>query len=160
MNSLNSKTPLGVSLFGIGIILSSLGQIAALNLEHYRYLFHDLPGWLLLGRYGISWGLRIFGLTVGIGILYRKEFARKLGLWLFAFTILTVICKHPYAGFENHIEYLRQNFFPYQDPNEFAGVSVVALTWGAVGLACLLDVIFAGCFIYYFTRPQIKKYFA
>lgn len=157
---MNSKRPLGVTIFGAILIISSLGHmVTLLDFNHYVYLFQPLPGKIILLRYFISWALRIIGLISGIGILYLKNTFRKLALYLFLVTIVTVSWKHPYVGFQRHAAYLDQ-IFSYQ--MQLKGVVLPSFS-SIAGIATMgariLDVLFAGIFIYYFTRLKVKGQF-
>ncbi len=158
-NPQSPEPPLGIFLFAVGIIISSLGQITALDFQHYCYTFQDLPVWLIGIRYSVSWGLRIVGLTAGIGILFQKEFGRKVGLALGAFTILTIYWKHPYIGFYHHVQYLQSTLFFSIELSGVTGLSLPQLARVSSLTASFADVIFAAFFLFYFTRPKIKKYF-
>lgn len=154
----------GVTIFGILLIVSSLyAMTALLDFEHYKYLFCPLPEGIILLRFFISWTLRISGLICGIGILFLENTARRLALFLFLFTILTVPWKHPYFGFQNHTAYLDRLFrdtglssleiMGAKMPT-FSSLSNISAT-----LARILDSLFAAIFIYYFTRPKVKAQF-
>lgn len=157
--------PKGVTVFAAIIIATSLAHmITLLDFEHYRYLFYPMPERLLLFRYFVSWALRIVGLACGAGLLYKSNLLRITALYLFLFTALTVSLKHPYLGFERHALYLDQWVMRR---------AIYPVRWGGYGLpsfyslakvsaigARIVDIVFAAAFIFYFTRPKIREYFA
>lgn len=161
---MSNKYPKGITIFGILLIVSSTMHMhTLLDFEHYRYLFHPLPEGIILLRYSISWGMRIIGLISAVGILRLKDIFRKISIYLFIFTILTVNWKHPCFGFQNHAAYL-DKFLKDSGlyPLEIWGTRIPSFSSLAnVSALCaqILEVLFAAVFIYYFTRPKIKVRF-
>lgn len=153
--------PLGVVIFGVLLIVTSASQMLALvDYPRYTILFNYIPQELLYFRYAVSWVLRILGLASGIGILRFKEIYRKIGLALSGFTIVTIFWKHPYAGFQNHIHDLSQRgLFDWNAVVAASRLPEATLIGICVVVASLVDLIFAGVFIYYFTRDPIKDRF-
>ena len=153
----------GVTIFGMLLILSSLMHIHKLvvDLEWYVDSYSYMPPWLIVLRYGFSWFQRALGILVGIGLLAQKDIARKLGILIGMFTILTIYWKHPYPAFKLHAQYLDQHFgyffsrlgFP---EISFSSSSVVVL---ALIMHILGDVLFWCIFIYFFTRSSVKSQF-
>jgi hypothetical protein len=109
-------------------------------------------------RYYFSWLQRIVGFLVGIGLLAQKEAARKVGIAIGCFTILTIYWKHPYPAFKLHTQYLDKHFGYILAPFG-AGVTFSSVTLPAVIFHCLGDIIFWGIFIHLFTRPSVKSQF-
>lgn len=161
---LEQNRPKGVMVFAVTIIVTSLGHmITLLDLEHYRYLFYPIPEQLLLLRYFVSWALRIVGLACGIGLLCKSNLSRITALYLFLFTALTVSLKHPYQGFKRHAIYLDQLVVKYGNyPARWGGQGIPSFSSVAKVSAIvirIIDFLFAAAFIFYFTRPKIRKYF-
>ena len=98
----------GVTLFGILLILSSLIHIQKLihEIPLYVHYYSDLPPEWIVARYAFSWFQRLVGILAAVGILARREIARRLGIALGCFTVLTVYWKHPYAAVLLHTQHL------------------------------------------------------
>jgi hypothetical protein len=166
---LSKHTSFIINLFGIGLILTSLGQMSALlNFEHYKYLFGGWAASTLLPRFVISWSLRIIGFACGVGLIAQKDIFRKMGIALCAATILTVYIKHPHQGFMNHILNLDQQFqttsgivsmFSPSSAISITGLTLSQFAWICAISAMVLDVVYALIFIFYFTRPKVKAQF-
>jgi len=155
-----SRRSKGVTIFGILLILSSLIHMHKLAVEAqwYANTYSYLPHHLMVARYYFSWLQRIIGLLVGIGLLAQKEIARKIGIAIGCFTILTIYWKHPYPAFKLHTQYLDQQFgYILAQSGIRATFSSVALP--AVIIHCIGDIIFWGIFIYFFTRSSVKNQF-
>jgi len=115
-----------------------------------------MPDWLVPIRYYFSWSLRIFGIVVAVGLLAQREIFRKLGIWLGVFTLLTVYWKHHPDTFFRHTQYLTEEY-AYRFPGLVIDFSVFAKD--ALIALYVFEFIFWGLFIFYFTRPSIKKHF-
>ena len=159
--SKSSSKSVGVEIFGILIIFSSIihMQKLVLDVASYVHWYSYMPPWMITLRYGFSWFQRIVGILVGVGILARKDIARKAGIGLGCFTIATVYWKHPYAAFKIHTQELDQVY-----GNLFSRLGLPAIKFASVTLLadivhCLLDILFWGIFIYLFTRPSVKEQF-
>ena len=154
---INLSTPLRINIWGILLIVFSLyGMILLLSSghDHYRYLHQEYPPAIIALRYCVSWAVKILGFISGVGILYRKDFFRKTAIAGSLFTILTIHLKHSYAGFSQHARYLDDHL----DIN-LQGIAFSSLAWPAMMTARVLDIIFAVLLIYFFTRPEVRKYF-
>ena len=160
---LPAKKPLslGVAIFGILLTLSTLSHMHKLVTEKQWYLdtYSYLPGGLAIIRYSFSWFQRILGLIAGVGILARKEFARKLAFLIGAFTVLTVYWKHPYDAVARHTHYLDTTQAGQLLSATGTGVTFSSVTpYAVIGLiAC--DVIFWTIFFIFFTRPSVRQQF-
>ena len=133
--------------------------MGGLGYNRYIYLFQDLPAQVVLLRYAGSWFWRILGLVVGVGLLFRKDICRKIGIGLCWYTIVTIYLKHPYAALDHAIqELVRQGAI---DPGVWAaaGMSYPAFVGTSVIMACSLDVLFFTVFIFYFQRADVRKFF-
>ena len=161
----NAAAPLpGLVILGIGLIATSLWQMAALiDFEHYRYLFQDLPPAVVTCRYSVSWLARIIGLAAGIGILARRELFRNITILLAWATIAATYWKHPYAGFARHLDFLEKQLlwiWPlFRQALDQVGISYPTIIWIAVVLACIQEVVLSLLLIWYFTRPKVKAQF-
>ena len=153
----NPSTPLWINIWGILLIVSSLyGMIVLLTsgYDHYRYLHQEYSPPLIALRYGVSWIVKIVGFISGAGIFCRKDFFRKTAIAGSLFAVLTTHLKHSYAGFAQHTRFLDEHFSV-----PLYGGTFSSLTWSAMVAARMMDVIFAGLLIYFFTRTEVKKYF-
>lgn len=154
---MEKKTAVWINLWAMALIASSFyGMIVLLGsgYNYYRYLHPEYSPAIIAIRYFVSWAVRIVGLISGIGILYRKEFFRKTAIAGSLFTILTIHLKHSAKGFVRLTHSLDDHF---NIPLE--GVTFISLMWPAIVIARMIDVIFAGYLIYFFTRREVKKYF-
>ena len=159
-----SKQPWGLIVFGAGLILTSVQQMAVLlDADRYWYLFQDLPPAAIMGRYVMSWLARALGLAAGIGLLQRRERCRQLTVALACATIATVTWKHPYDGFARHLSDLERRFpeATAQLRNTLGqlGVSWSTLTWIAVWVARAQELFLALLLLWYVTRPRVKACF-
>lgn len=155
---------LGIRVFGLGLILTSLLQMRVLaDAERYWYLFQDWPAASIPWRYAASWAARLVGLVAGVGVLRRQEWARKAVVGLAVATFLTAHWKHPYAGFARHLEDLA-----YRSPAgtllfqlvPMTGLDHARLTWTMVIIARAQEMALALLLGWYFTRPRVKARFA
>jgi hypothetical protein len=156
-----SKTLVGLQIFGWGLIITSLLHMQKLvtDYDFYMDIYSNL-GWVVYLRYAFSWLQRIAGLSIGIGLLKEKNWARLGGIILGTFTILTIYWKHPYEAFHKHTLILDQQFgaqlHHWAIPASLTFESVTVL---AIIVHCILDVLFWGIFIYYVTRPRVRNRF-
>lgn len=154
------KVPRLINLFAWGLIITSLGQMTGMGWNRYIWLFQELPQFIIYLRYSVTWSLRILGLSVGIGLLCRKEIFRKLGMGLFWFVIFTVYLKHThYPGFERHIQSLVNQGMIDLSILKTLGIHYSAFVWAVIVIACLGDVLFAAAFIFYFRKPRVREVF-
>jgi hypothetical protein len=157
----------GVVIFGVLLILSSISHMLKLSVERTAFdeYYSYYPAWLMPIRYYFSWLQRILGILAGIGILARKEIARKLAFVIGGFTVLTVYWKHPYEAVKLHaahldqqygylLTHLRENVFPTTYDVTFSSIAPL----GVAGLI-LCDFVFWGIFFYFFTRPSVRDQF-
>jgi hypothetical protein len=153
------KIPLAITLFGLGVVVTSLVNIVCLiDYNYYRYVFSFLPNQLIIARYLFSWFLLVLGFLSGLGILRLDNKFRKVTIGIFTFTALTVYWKYPYYAVKNHAAYLDQVFKNARVLPPYApGFCSLAATTTVV--LCAIDIIFSLCFIYYFTRQRVKNLF-
>jgi hypothetical protein len=149
-----------VILFGALLILSSLVHMHKLLVEKglYERYYSYLPAGLVAVRYSFSWVQRVLGILAGVGLLARKEIARKLAFFIGGFTILTVYWKHPYEAVRLHTQYLDQQLGHLLSWTG-TGVTFSGLTPLVVAALIACDIIFWAIFFYFFTRPSVKVQF-
>ena len=155
--NMDKKNAARINLWGILLILTSFyGMIVLLTsgYDHYRYLHQEYSASTIVLRYCVSWAVKIFGFISGIGILAGKDFFRKTAIAGSLFAILTTHLKHSAQGFAQHTRYLDEHF---DIPLE--GFHFSSLTWGAMMISRMIDVIFAAALIYFFTQREVKKHF-
>lgn len=158
------RRPLGLVVFGVGLIVTSLLQITALvDAGHYWDLFQGLPPAAITGRYVASWVARGIGFAAGVGILQRREVFRKIAIALGWVTIATVQWKHPYDGFARHISDLELRVPQFgallREGFGQLGIERSTMTWIIVLIARAQEVLLALLLIWYFTRPHVKTQF-
>lgn len=156
-----SPRSVGVTIFGILLILSSLIHVQKLidDVSIYVHYYSYLPPWMIVLRYSFSWIQRLIGILVGVGLLSRKDIARKVGMLLGLFTILTIYWKHPYDAFKIHTALLDQRL-----GNIFILLGVDNISFSSLTIASMIahyiaDSLFWGVFIFFFTRPSVKAQF-
>ncbi|TRZ95582.1 hypothetical protein D4R78_02865 [bacterium] len=154
------KIPLGITLFGLWVILTSLLWIIvwSFNFNYYRYLFSPIPAWMIGIRYACAMSLRVLGFFTGLGVLRLSNNFRKVAIGILIFNASAIYWRHPYYAFRNHSAYLDRLFQNSHIAIPFSP-SFSSLTGISVITACAIDIIFSLCFIYYFTRQRIKNLF-
>jgi len=154
--------PLGLKIFAGIYIFSSLVHLHALltSFSYAKDIFlQSTPLWLLNLRYCFSLFLRIIGLSTGFGILFLKEIFRKIAIAISIFTICTLYWKHPYQVFAKHTELLDQKFAEILRSSGAPANLFSLATIPALIAHYVLDILFCGLVIFYFTRPKIKALF-
>lgn len=157
-----SKYPLGITVFGVIIVVTSLLQLNSLtSWLYYQWLFNALPEDMLRVRYFISIALRTLGFVSGIGILLHKDLFRKIAIGISVFTVATIYWKHPLYGVSKHarvvIDWISRSNCCYAGLSQPPLIKIIE--WSSLISLCAVDVGFALWLIYYFTRPRIKAYF-
>jgi len=157
---MTKRRSVGVTTFGILICVSSmLRLISLIDFHYYRFMFQQLSEQVIMIRYIFSIFIRVIGLVSGIGILFLNNNFRRLALALSLFTLLTIFWKHPYYVFENIAYSIHEMEIgalnappkePLQNPS-FPLISMIVFY--------MVDISFAGSFIYFFTRKGIKQQF-
>jgi hypothetical protein len=155
------KPAIGIIIFGIFLVITSFLQIQKFSsFNNYRIIFQHLPDNLIIVRYFISIGLRILGFIAGCGLLFRKEFARKLSIYLAIFTICTIYWKHPYPVVANSCRIVYYTMYNSSGATQFVlPAEVKTVTLLALIVFYLIDIIFFSVLIYYFTRPRVREQF-
>ncbi len=160
-------------LIGAGYILTSFSQMTALmNYEHYRYLFQQYTESSIQFRFLASWLARIIGLSIGIGLLCRKEVFRKAALVFATGTMVVAYWKHPYEGFLKHIHFLNERMNAtgksFLSPDSavqifkeigFPDFTVVDFTKICVASIVAWEIFCALLVIIILTRPRVKIIF-
>jgi hypothetical protein len=168
----SSGVALLVVLLGIGFILASIGQmVALLDSSRFFSLFRDHPEVLTQLLYLVLWGTSLAGGVVGVGLLTRKEFFRKSGVFLAWISIVGAYGKHPHEGFVQRMHLLSErmtaNGTPFSSESiiQFAQawniswVTESTLAWGCVVLIMIFEVLLALGVIFVLTRPSVKALF-
>ena len=142
------------------LILEMYYELYDLNLvDWYCAMFSDLPDWQLAGRYVISITVRVATIIVILGLLLRKDFCRKILLWIAWYNALSVYWRHPYSAFENISRYTGFN------SEDFAQI---ATYWGHPFYPGVLnrmlwfyyrDILISAVMILVFSHPMVKKIF-
>ena len=164
-----NAAPKGIYIFAMLFIISSLMHMITLvsSKDWYFTLYSYLDAGTIELRYAFSWFQRILGLLAGIGLLFHKNIFRILSMVIAWFTITTIYWKHPIKAFEAHSQILDRSPV-YQKALEelraivggeyyipsFSDLSIISSI-----IHGILDIIFCGALIYYFTRPQIIEFF-
>jgi len=155
---MNKIRPIGLLIIAILLILTSSAQltIELSRVKLYMAQLYPLPLSLIVLRYFITVMLRMVGLACGIGVLFFSNVFRKLLILLCSLTIVTIYWKHPFFIFEKMYWQAQAMYFNAQIPEP---ANLWIRPWIAWLMVCLIDVIFAGIIIFYFTRPKVKELF-
>ncbi len=152
----------GVLIFGVLLIVSSIIHIQKLveaSGTYYVQYFGFMPEWLLLARYMFSWFQRAIGILIALGLLAQKEVARKAGILLGIFTVLTLYWKHPYEALKEHTKHLDALYGKILLTMGIKNITFSSVTFPSLIGLYLADIIFWAIFIYFFTRPSVKAQF-
>lgn len=152
------RQPAGIVLFGVFLILGSIYKLwGFLNYDYYRFMFQQLPSeQIIFMRYLGSVTLRLVGLIVATGILLLNDFFRKSFIILCVLTLCTLYWKHPFFVFENIARHTEEQFFHKTVTGELA---YPLQPWITMIFNYLVDILFCGSALFYFTQPKIKEYF-
>lgn len=121
----------------------------------YRQIFGYLTENQVQIRYLLSLIGRVFALTAGLGIIWRINYCRILGILLCSTTILTFYWKHPVSLMENIVSRLPEyGIYLYR-----YGINAKTATSYALRVLYLNDLLFATAFIFIFTRPSVVGQF-
>ena len=159
---MKEKRPLGVIIFAILLILSTLiWSMAYLNYDYYRSTFQFLPEASIRIRYFISIINRFLVLVSAVGILFLKDIFRKIGLLLCFLTVCVMPWKHPFFTLKDLAEKATQQVLSTMPPIDTLTRELVLKIslWSSVAVVYIIDIGFAVAFIYYFTRPRVKALF-
>jgi hypothetical protein len=153
----NRKQPRGVVLFGVFLILGSIYKLwGFLNYDYYRFMFQQLPDSVILMRYVGSVALRLAGIIVATGLLLLNDMFRKVFMIMCTLTLCTLYWKHPFFVFENISRYTQQMFFVGAGTGELIDPM---RPWIVMIFNYVIDIIFCGSALFYFTRLQVKEQF-
>jgi len=146
-------------VFSILIFIGSALGIYQYLTAGYWYGYNFMspsPEWFEIVRYYFSWGIRLFGIAVATGILFKKEIFRKLGLWLAGFSIVTIYFKHYPEYFFKYTNYLTEQY-----QRVYRGIEIDFSVFAKDALVTLyvFELVFWALFIFYFTRSSIKNKF-
>lgn len=151
----------GIDIFAWLIIFSSLIHIHTLATNHEGYMsaYSYLPPFWIVMQYGFSWFHRLAGLLIAFGLIRRKELARKGVLCLAIFSILTIYWKHPDRTFLRIAENLQMCWGDLLYQYSLSDIRFTGMAGIVFIFQCLLDIIFQGMMLAYFTRSGVKKIF-
>ncbi|MBF0384539.1 MAG: hypothetical protein HQL27_01580 [Candidatus Omnitrophica bacterium] len=176
LRKVNKENSPGINLFAFLLILASYNKlIGFLNFSYYRFMFQGLSEDMQLARYIFSVTLRIVGIIVGIGLLYRKELFRKVFLVLCLATVISLPFKHPFSVFKNiaiYREYQQGiNILPEGTktanlkypvfPKGLKDYTLKFPSFPFISMASFMavDAVFAIAGILFFRLPRVKKCF-
>lgn len=175
LRGIKSK-PKGIVIFAFLLIAGSIYKLSGfMNYDYYVFMFQQLPSGSINDRYIMSVAYRIVGISVAVGVMAHKEWARQGLILLSIITLLTVYWKHPFSVFENisiYNEYLKGintlpagtivNQFAYPlYPSDLQGYKLV-YSWNpkvSYVFFMLVDILFSSSILFYFTRKEVKKVF-
>ncbi|MCK5081711.1 MAG: hypothetical protein KAR31_02290 [Candidatus Omnitrophica bacterium] len=151
------RQPQGVLLFGVFLILGSIYKLwGFLNYDYYQFMFQQLSEEIVFMRYFGSVMLRIVGLIVATGVLLLNDISRKILIVLCVGTLFSLYWKHPFFVFENISRYTEQQFFQEAVIGE---LTYPAHPWISLIFNYIVDIVFCGSALFYFTRPKVRAQF-
>ncbi|KPK98517.1 MAG: hypothetical protein AMJ95_03925 [Omnitrophica WOR_2 bacterium SM23_72] len=158
------KVPKGIVVFGTMLILGSLYETTALFsprfFTYYKSLFPELPASLLGVRLFLSLVRRPLGLLLGLGLLGRKEFWRKITILWGYFIIATLYWRHPLTAIQIHTRFVLNTLVQSTGSEVWTqGYMVDLVPIGSLIFLFLGDIIFWSALIYYLLRPTTKAWF-
>ena len=162
--------------FSMLLILFSLYQLLGLlDFSYYCFMFQKLSPTLILLRYYFSIVSRTVLILAAIGLLFRQDTCRRLVIMFCVISLVAFYGKHPMSVFKNiamRMEYVQGvNSLPLgtvMDENSLPifpkdlgtyHLKFPAFPWISFFWHGLPDIIFCAFFIYFFTRPEMKKEF-
>lgn len=148
----------GVIFFGVTLVLGALYQmwlVFSAGYAHYCYLHQQYDSTLLFVRYLVSWGIKIAGLVLGLGLLKLNEFARKAAIVYYVFIMATVNLKHSYPAYLMHMRMLDAS----TGGGPYPGISFESLVLPALMIQRAVDIVFGAMVIFFLTRPKVKAQF-
>jgi hypothetical protein len=149
------KISKGIIIFSILIIIYSLHGLPTVNFNTYYTKFYPSSEKAILARYIFSIALRIVLVISGVGILFRRDIFRKIILGISFFTVVTVYWKHPVICFKRVLIWkINQGVLPIDVLPKIDMLSRVSAI-----ICSSVDIGFALCLVYYFTRPKVKQQF-
>ena len=154
---MEKKRSIGVTIFGILLILGALFQMLGSKLDVYKFMFQPLPERIILIRYFISIILLILGVITGVGILRLKDIFRKIAIFIGFFTLYTYIVEGPLFAFKSMPKFVELQLAGLVSAGEIPESIIYPVIWGSIIISAIIDFGFAVCLIYFFTRPQVKE---
>lgn len=150
---MKNKKSVGIIVFGVLIILGSLHESLGLRLDHFRFLLQPLPDKVIVFRYFVFVIMIVLGLVAGIGVFFLRNIFRKMLLFIGFYNISTYLVDGPFL-IRNGPKYIEQQISSL--PSVTIGPS---LLWITTLMTFAIDLSFAICLIYFFTRPKVKEQF-
>ncbi|MGA2775646.1 MAG: hypothetical protein ABSE81_06265 [Candidatus Omnitrophota bacterium] len=156
---MEKKRSVGIIVFGILMILGSLVQLPV-GISSYSVLLKPLPESVIIVRDCIMKLLLILGAISGVGILWLKDIFRKIAVFLSVLVILDYIIQLPFFVLKNIPDFIHQQTIKTTAMNPTISQHFhSSLLWTSAILAWAIDIGFAICVIYFFTRPKVKDQF-
>lgn len=150
---MGESRPLGVIIFGLILIVSSLDLLRHLpTYDLYRQINHEWPENVIKVRFVGSYIFRLLGLACGVGVLCLSDVFRKILVVFSCYAIVTLPLRHTYQA---------QLFF--SEPLYYQKVTTMSLetfVWLAVIVRWFIDVFFSLMIILYFRNPSVIAHFA
>lgn len=155
------KRSKGVTIFGILLILSCLFQMLGLTkADTWKLLFQPLPEGIVYIRFLISVIVLILGVISGIGVLFLKDIFRKIALFLGFFALYAYLIEAPFFTFRNMPQFIKQAAMHAAATIPGVVESTYSLVlWTTMIISWIIDLGFAICLIYFFTRTKVKAQF-
>ncbi|MCX5705399.1 MAG: hypothetical protein NTZ92_05030 [Candidatus Omnitrophica bacterium] len=158
---MEKKRSIGVTIFGILLILGALFQFSAgFVLNSYKVLFQPLPGIIIIIRFFVAMIMLAAVLVSGIGIFFLKNIFRRIILIAALYSLYTYLIEGPLFCFRNFPKFIDQQVIEYSSKMSDIPLSVLStVLWSSTIIFWAIDFGFAIALIYFFTRPKVKEQF-
>ncbi len=157
-----AKRSNGVTVFSILLIVGTFYNLMGMsNVENWNFLFQPLPEIIIQIHYFISVFIMALALISGVGILFLKDYFRKIIIFTTFFTFFSYLIEGPLLIYRNLPGFIEQQvaLVAIEAPDiSLNGAS--AVLWFFVILSYVIDFGFAICLVYFFTRPKVKEQFS
>lgn len=157
-----TKRSTGITVFSVLLIVGALYSLMGMsNVEGWNFLFQPLPEIFIQIRYFITVFVIALALISGVGILFLKDYFRKIIIFTTFFTFFSYLIEGPLIIYRNLPGFVEQQaaLLAIEAPDiSLKGVS--AVLWFFVIFSYVIDFCFAICLVYFFTRPKVKQQFS
>jgi len=156
---MGKRASVGVIVFGILLILSSLFNVTGLNLDATRFLLQPLPEALIVVFFYISVVCVVLSFVSGVGVFFLKDIFRKIVLFIGSYSIFTYVV-FGYTTFSNMPRFIDREITEMMATTPAVPEQAFySIMWACCIAFLILDFAFAVCLVYYFTRPKVKEQF-
>jgi hypothetical protein len=153
---LGKKSLLGITIGAALIIAGAVYDLFKFtDWPYYQFTFQDWPERVILARYVFSLLWRVILLATGIGLVYLKDWARKVIILLAGLQIVGIFLKHPLGVFKHLALFNQQEVLPQSLDLIYPLQPLLMMVFFSV-----FDITISVLIIYYFSRPNVKENFS